>query len=661
MLDWLAYEIVRVTGWLLCRLPIGLSVRLGEGLGWMASWLQPKRVRIGCLNLKAALGDRLTPKQIQQIVRRIFMNLGAGLVELLYLPAMDMAYARRYLTLVGEEHFDRAMASGRPLILVTGHFGNWEICSVAATYIKGHPLVALARAQEKFPRLYKLLVSYRESKGCRIVHKGGAIRQLVRALDQREPIAIVADQASRQGIFVEFLGRPALFATGPFELARSHNALVVPVFTYRVRSPFHRLVVEPPIDLSAIQGDAKAVVRAGVERFAALLAQHIESDPAQWLWLHKRWKHTPARRVLVLSDGKLGHLKQSLVVLEALRERWPLLTHRVVEPAYRRGWGRLLALCWSWWMPGGLGAERCLAWALSPASAKELLRCAADVVISCGSAVTALNALVAAVTQAKSITIMNPAPVPLRRFHVVIAPRHDQLPPRANVVPVIGAVSRIRDEDLLQARERLSAHPRFRRAPSGPPGAPPRQTAPVIAVLIGGDSPSYELTPAFAEALVEQVAAGCDAAQGSCVVTTSRRTSPAVEAWLSGRLADDPRCRLLLLASRDPLDGTMEGMLGCADVAVVTGESVSMVSEACASGRPVLVIEPPRRRAARGTLTKHHRFLQDLVGQGWARLVTVSELGPAIQRTLADYRAGAHPTGHVDTYATIRDALARLV
>jgi len=665
MLDWLACTCVKLIGGLLCRLPPSVAVWLGEQLGALAYWLQPKRTRMGVRNLRAAFEGTLTPAQARRIIHACCRQLGAGVVELLRLPVMDRASIERYVRIEGLALLEEAVRSGQAVILLTGHYGNWELGPIVSALL-GYPIMVLARAQDKLPKLYRLLVSYRESKGCTVVHKGGAMKRLVAALDQRRLVGIVGDQASRHGLFSDFFGRPALFTIGPFALAYRTGALILPAFIRRVRGPFHHIRVEPPFRLSPELPEAEAI-RQGITYFTGVLSRQIREDPSQWLWMHNRWKYTPARRIVILSDGKRGHVKQSLVVLEALRERWPLLTHRVVEPTYRRGWGRLLAVCWSWWMPARLGADRCLAWALSSASAQELLRCSADVVISCGSAVTALNALVAALTQAKSIAIMNPAPVPLGRFHVVIAPRHDRLPPRSNVVPVIGAVSRIRDEDLRQARERLSAHPRFRQEASGAQGAPlppagrGSASAPVIAVLIGGDSPSYELTPAFAEALVEQVAASCDVAQGFCVVTTSRRTSPAVGAWLSERLADDPRCRLLLMASRDPLDGTMEGMLGCADVAVVTGESISMVSEACASGRPVLVIEPPRRRAARGTLTKHHRFLQDLVRQGCARLVTVSELGPAIQRTLADHRAGARPAGRVDNYATIRDALARLI
>ena len=380
MLDWIACALVKTASAVLCRLPPQVAVQLGAALGQLAAWLQPKRTYLGIQNLRAAFDGQLSPGETQRLILACYRQLGSGILELLRLPVMDQAYLGRYIAIDGLEHFDRAVASGRPVILLTGHFGNWELSSIVAA-LHGFPILALARAQDKLPKLYALLVSYRESKGCRIVHKGGAMKQLLAALDRGQLVGIVGDQASRQGVFVDFFGRPALFATGPFELARRKDALLLPAFIHRERGPFHRLVLEPPICLPQ-DGPADEAVRAGLTQFAEALARHIRQDPAQWLWMHRRWKRTPARRVLVLSDGKLGHLKQSLAAVAALRERCPAAAHAVVEIRYRHAACRALALLWSWGAPFGWGAARCLQWALAPASARALLNRYADLVIS---------------------------------------------------------------------------------------------------------------------------------------------------------------------------------------------------------------------------------------------------------------------------------------
>ncbi len=650
MLDWLACTLVKGIGGLLCRLPAGTAVWLGARLGSLAYWLQPKRRGIGIRNLRAAFDGQLSPAEARRIIRACYRNMGASVAELLRLPVMDLAYIERHLTVDGRQHFDAAVASGRPVVLLTGHYGNWELSSIAAA-LAGYPIVALARAQHRLPKLYRLLVSYRESKGCTIVHKGGAMKRLLTALDERRLIGIVGDQASRQGLFVDFFGRPALFATGPFEMAHRKHALILPAFIRRTRGPDHHLVLEPPIDLSRERSKDEAV-RDGIARFAGLLARHILNAPSQWLWMHKRWKHTPARRVLVLSDGKLGHVKQSLAVVDALKARHPELSSQVLDIRYRHPMARALAVLWSWWAPGGAGAAACLRWTLQPASAQALMSRYADLIVSCGAATAPVNLLWAAENRAKSVVLMNPAPLPLRRFSLVIAPRHDGLPARANLIRTSGALTVPMSEDRLRAAEaRLQVHPRYQ-------GARAESRAhPVVAVFLGGDTPHYELTAAFAEVLIRQVTAVCEVVQGVCLVTTSRRTAPAVERLLAERLANHPRCRLLLLASRDALDGTMEGMLGAAAVAVVTGESISMVSEACASGRRGLVVDPPLRASHRAAATKQGRFLEHLAREGYLRRVPVPELGLAIQRALHERQAPKR----LDDFAPVLHASARLL
>ncbi len=647
MIDWLACLLVRVIGGGCCLLPSAAAVWIGERMGALAYWLQPKRTRIGLRNLRAAFDGRMAPAELSGVIKDCYRQLGAGLIELLRLPVIDRAYIDRYVTPEGRHHFDQAISSGKPVILLTGHFGNWEMSSIAAA-LNGYPIMALARAQDKLPRLYRLLISYRESKGCTIVHKGGAMKRLLQALERRQLVGIVGDQASRQGIAVEFFGRPALFATGPFSLAYSKGALLLPVFMHRVRGPHHRLVIEPPIELTRREPEA-AEVRRGIEQFAGALARHILEAPSQWLWMHKRWKHTQARRLLVLSDGKAGHVKQSLAVARSLQRHRPDTAVDVIEIRYRHPLARAFALAWSWWMPRGLGATACLRLALTRASGQALLTRYADLIISCGASTAPANVLWAGANDAKSVAIMNPAPLPPSRFDLVAAPRHDRLPRRANVLRTAGAlVEPLENGRAGEARGRLQAHPRRRADLAQLAGRP------VVAVFIGGDTPDYAMDAAFIDALTAQLRAACEALDGWCLVTTSRRTPPGAAQRLSDALEDDPRCAMLLLAHRDPLDGTMEGMLSCATVAVVTGESISMVSEACASGHPVVVTEPPARRSA---ATKQARFMRELAAEGYIRLAPVAALAHAIEQAQRD----PAPARRLDSLATVRDSVAKLL
>lgn len=647
MLDWLAFVLVKNLGLLLCALPPSAALWLGERLGALAFRFQPKRTAIGIRNLQAAFPGKYTPRKAARIIHACYRQLGAGIFELLRLPNIDRAYIDRYLIVEGRERFDSLRASGRPVIFLAGHFGSWEMSSIAAA-LYGFPVVALARVQQKFPRLYNLLVSYRESKGCTIVHKGGGMRKLIAALDNNQMVGIVGDQASRRGMLVSFFGRPALFATGPFEMAVSRKALIVPVFIHRLKGPSHRLVIEPPFEVSGTLPKEEAI-RQAIEHFTGSLARHITESPSQWLWMHKRWKHTPARRVLVISDGKTGHTKQSLAVVSAIAKQKPQTESRVVEIRFRRPLGRLLALLWSCFMPKGWGASACLFRALTRESAVALLSAYADVVVSCGSATHPVNVLASRYYGARSIALMNPSPLPLAQFDLVIAPAHDQLPPRSNVVSIVGAIAEpVAEAELSQAAEALAGHPAFRKDNDSPQGR-------VVGLLVGGNTLEFVLTDDWAGQLAEQLKSACRATNSRYVVTTSRRTPASAEERFAQALGPDPRCALLLLAGRHRLNGTMPGILGLADIVVVTSESISMITESCSAGRRVIVVSLPCRSGKQAD--KHEAFLQGLKQRVRVDVVPVEQVHEAIVRALGD----SAPFARLDNTALIRSALEKVL
>jgi KDO2-lipid IV(A) lauroyltransferase len=593
-------------------------------MGLLSYALQPKRVRIGINNVRAAFNGQCAEREARRIIRAAFASLGASIFELLRLPVMDCAYTERYVAIQGREHFEQAVSSGRPVVLLTGHYGNWEMTAIVAA-LQGYPLVALARLQNRMPRLYRLLVSYRESKGCKIVHKGGAMRQLIQALDQGRLVGIVGDQASKQGLFCDFFGRPALFATGPFHLAYIKQAVVIPAFIHRVHGPHHVIELEPPIDIRDFN-DEPTAVRHGIAAFAGLLMKHIRAHPEQWLWMHKRWKYSPVRQVLILSDGKAGHVKQSQAVVAVLQERPGVAVHTVVVAFRNRFWRGCsqIAACL---FPKTAVAYAVLEAALTPESARALWVRYADVAVSCGTTANTVNALWSGYTQTRSIALMNPAPIAQRVFDRVIVPRHDAVQQQrgAHLISIQGAMTLAQAEDYAQAVQALKGHARYR------PHASRR--GPVCAVCLGGDTPEYHLKPVLAEALIEQVLRWCDQHQGQCVVTTSRRTAHAVEELVQQRLAGDPRCSLLVVASRDNFPGAIEGMLGLADMVVVTGESISMVAEASAAGKPVVVVLYPEQ-VDEGCANKHMRFLGSMEAEGYITGTPVEALGAVLNRQM---------------------------
>ena len=338
---------VKLLGSFLRKLPLRLSLLIGACMGRVGYYFRKKRRRIAYANLKAAFGNQKTPKELVAITKKTFQNLGRNLTEVLLFPKVDREYANKYIKIEGLEEIDKALSEGRGVIFLTAHLGNWELASLV-TAIKGYPLKVLAR-QQKFPRLNRLLISYRETKGCRVISKGMAIREIFKSLKNNEIVGILADQdAGVKGVFINFFGRNASTPDGAIRLALKQKSKVLPAFIIRESGPYHRIVVKPPLELEKMD-DLESNVRSGLEEFTSYLENLILSYPEQWLWQHKRWKSTSSRSMIILSDGKAGHLNRAKAVakeIERVSRPKSIATCKVIEVKFKHRFAQsLLAGC----------------------------------------------------------------------------------------------------------------------------------------------------------------------------------------------------------------------------------------------------------------------------------------------------------------------------
>jgi mitochondrial fission protein ELM1 len=278
----------------------------------------------------------------------------------------------------------------------------------------------------------------------------------------------------------------------------------------------------------------------------------------------------PNLSIWVLTDEVVGHANQSLGVAEALG--LPFAAH---------------ALRYSPWaaLPGALGAGSLFG--LTAASRASLTSPWPDLVIATGRRLGAVARWIkrrAAIDGRKTRLVQIMDPVQGRdTFDLIAAPRHDRMAPRANLFETIGAPHRITPARLAAEAERwqpvLVGLPR-----------------PRIAVLVGGATRRRGFAPALAAELGRLASNLAVAHGGSLLITTSRRT---------GAAATDALLRAVTAPSyvhrwdaAEKKDGTPEGnpyfaFLALSDAVIVTGESISMCSEACAAGKPVYIYAPP--------------------------------------------------------------------
>lgn len=209
----------------------------------------------------------------------------------------------------------------------------------------------------------------------------------------------------------------------------------------------------------------------------------------------------------------------------------------------------------------------------------------------------------------------------LSRFDLAIVPEHDRVKENSHVVSTL-LTPTIIDAQYAQARA-ADFQKRFHLSDvSGHYGGPN------IALLIGGDTPDFSLSPEQIETINTQLKATVSSLKGQLFVTTSRRTDPEIDRLCEQDYANYFACALLVIANKKNIPDTVAAMVGLSDIVVVSGESISMVSEAVSAEKYVLVFMPQKKVKA---LTKQERFLQRLAEVGLIKLVEVQSLGEELQ------------------------------
>lgn len=287
----LRHQIENALAWGIIRTALALPywVRV-PAVGWMTSRvLAPlagwnRRIRD---NLALIYPD-MPGDSIRRICRAATDNAGRAVIETYSHPEFGPLAEAAPLTGPGVAAFETARAEGRPVLIVSGHFGNYDAI-VYALRSRGHPMGVLYRAM-KNPLFNSHYVAALDMFCDRLF---SADRQgvlgLVRHLKGGHIVGINLDQHNSAGAPVDFLGQPAMTALSAAEWALRFDALLVP--TYAIRQP-DGLRFSVFMDNPVPNGEDTVAVTARLNRS---LARQVEEHPGQWFWIHRRWKGLPAR------------------------------------------------------------------------------------------------------------------------------------------------------------------------------------------------------------------------------------------------------------------------------------------------------------------------------------------------------------------------------
>jgi KDO2-lipid IV(A) lauroyltransferase len=270
------------------RIPLHIGQFLGRAIGRLAWYVARRERNKAVANLAIAFPD-WSDAQRRQTIRAMFQHLGMSVFELAWMPNLDQQKLARTTTIEGLDRVLSSIDAGRGVIVFTAHCGNWEWLSYV-TGMSGRPVSVLQRERDQ-PEMNRYITELRAKAGVRTIDRGSpsSARDMINAIRRGGILGFVVDQNIRtESVKVPFFGRPALTPLGPAKFAVRTEALVVPAVAERRSDGTHHLMFLDPMELKRDNDPVALLARVTV-----LIEEQIRRQPAQWVWMHDRWRERP--------------------------------------------------------------------------------------------------------------------------------------------------------------------------------------------------------------------------------------------------------------------------------------------------------------------------------------------------------------------------------
>ena len=290
---WLQYAGMRIFSAIINVFPVEANYGLCRLLGDLMYRFDRRHRERATRHLRLSFPD-WPQRRIEKVARKSLRNLVFLGLEVLFTPRLIRPNRwRQYITLERMAETLRLLVERRSgLIMLTGHFGNWEVLGYTLATL-GFPTVSVARRLDN-PRVDEFVLGVREKTGQRIIDKRGASTMVDPLLQQREAIGFIADQdAGKKGVFVDFFGRKASAYKTIALLAMRHQVPIVCGYARRDGERYHFTIGANRIIHPHEWVDRDDPVRWITQEYTTALEEMVQAAPEQYLWVHRRWKHRP--------------------------------------------------------------------------------------------------------------------------------------------------------------------------------------------------------------------------------------------------------------------------------------------------------------------------------------------------------------------------------
>ena len=289
LLEHLEYALYRAIAGATRRASDEAILKWGTRFGALARHILKNRDRLAMRNL----GDTFPQKsksELRSILDKCWRHFGREVLGYIRLQSLPLDEVRKRCDLVNAHLLEEGLQAGRGVILISAHFGGWEVGGLAVMAISGKVVTVARQLDNRF--LEQDLQKIRALTGAKVVDRRAAARPLMKALADNSIVVLLPDQAviPREGVLAPFLGRPAWTTHAPARMAVRNNSRIVFAFCIPDGTR-HRLEFEEAILVDQADAGERDPV-ALTTRINDVISARIAARPELWLWMHDRWKGT---------------------------------------------------------------------------------------------------------------------------------------------------------------------------------------------------------------------------------------------------------------------------------------------------------------------------------------------------------------------------------
>ncbi len=248
----------------------------------------PRHRLLALYNLQTSFPEK-AKAEIAALAKEVYRNAAIVGAELFDIPSLNKDNIKDWVEVEGLENYHQALEKGRGAILISAHFGNWELSAAALPFLR-QPIVPVYRPLDN-ALLDNIILRIRSATGNVPLSKTRALRQMLRHLKNNMILGLLIDQnvARQEGVFVDYFSRPACTTDSAAPLALRTKAPVLPLFNLRLPNGKYRLILGKELPLVET-GDWDGDVLVNTQNYTRVIEEMVRKHPDHWLWVHHRWK-----------------------------------------------------------------------------------------------------------------------------------------------------------------------------------------------------------------------------------------------------------------------------------------------------------------------------------------------------------------------------------